>query len=304
VSGRVVVVGSVNVDLVVRSDRLPGPGETVTGGDFERHDGGKGGNQAVAAARLGGNVHFIGAVGADSFGSEARASLAAAGVDVSGLATIGDLPTGIALILVDAAGENLISVASGANRAIGSAALEAALARLGSLTGDVVLVSNELSPNVVGAALRLARAAGARTILNPAPAGAVGRPLLDLVDLLTPNRGELAVLAGGDDGTDLAAAARVPPVHEAVIVTLGPDGALVLPREGASWSVRAIAVEALDTTGAGDAFNGALAAALAQGRSLEESVRRAVAAGGLATTRVGAREGMPNATELDAALSG
>lgn len=302
-SRRVIVVGSVNVDLVVRGGRLPAPGETVTGGLFERHDGGKGGNQAVAAARLGASVHIIGAVGAESFGSEARAALAAQGVDVSGLATIPNAATGIALILVDAAGENVISVASGANRMVGAAAVEAELDRLGTLAGDVVLVSNELAPSTVAAALRLARAAGARTILNPAPATGLDRALLRFVDLLTPNRGELAELSSGDSiNSELAAAARSLPVREAVIVTLGSAGALVVPREGAARSVPSISIEAVDSTGAGDAFNGALAAALAEGGDLDAAVRRAVTAGGLATTRAGAREGMPTAAELEAAL--
>jgi ribokinase len=304
-SGRVIVVGSINVDLVVRSDRLPGPGETVTGGSFERHHGGKGGNQAVAAARLGASVHFIGAIGADSFGSEARAALAAEGIDVTGVATIPHAATGIALILVDATAENLISIASGANRLLGSVAVERELTRLGPLPGDVVLISNELAPESVGAALRAARVAGARTILNPAPASAIDRTLLKLVDLLTPNRGELLVLVGGASAdVDEASAARILPIREAVIVTLGAAGALVVPRDGAARSVRAIAVEAIDTTGAGDAFNGALAAALAKGLDLAESVRRATAAGSLATTHPGARDGMPTTAELELALRG
>jgi ribokinase len=312
-SGRVIVVGSVNVDLVVRSPRLPGPGETTTGGTFEQHHGGKGANQAVAAARLGADVRFIGAVGADSFGSAARASLAASGVDVAGLATLDGAATGIALIVVDHAGENLIAVASGANWALGADAVEDALNRLGSLAGDVVLVANELAPAAVAAALRSARAAGARTILNPAPADGFDRSLLEMVDILTPNRVELALLAGSDlAGSDLAGSglARMDPVEaarslavgEAVIVTLGSGGALVVPRDGPARSVAATPVEAIDTTGAGDAFNGALAAALAEGRSFEEAVRRAVAAGGLATTRMGAREGMPTTAELAAVL--
>jgi ribokinase len=302
-SGRVIVVGSVNVDLVVWSARLPAPGETVSGGRFEQHDGGKGGNQATAAARLGASVLLLGAVGADSFGAQARSALAAAGVDVSGLTTNPTEATGIALILVDAAGENVISVASGANLALEPDAIEAELARLGSLVGDVVLVSNELVPSTAAAALRCARAAGARTIYNPAPAVGIDISLLEFVDLLTPNRGELAVLSGrtGSD-FDAVSATRALPVHEAVIVTLGSDGALVVPRDGAPWPVPATVVEVVDTTGAGDAFNGALAAALAEGRSLEEAVRRAVAAGSLATTRPGAREGMPTPAELDVAL--
>jgi ribokinase len=300
-SGRVIVIGSVNVDLVVSGARLPGPGETVTGGRFERHDGGKGGNQAVAAARLGAPVEFIGAVGGDSFGTEARAALAAAGVGVDGLATTA-AATGIALILVDPTGENLISVASGANRALPPDRFVAALTRLGPLGGDVVLVSNELAPAVVVAALRAAKAAGARTILNPAPADGLEPTVLELVDILTPNRGELFLLAGSPAGWDEAEVAERLRVGEAVVVTLGPGGALVVPRDGAAWRVPAAAVEVADTTGAGDAFNGALAASLAEGRPLAEAVRRAVAAGSLATIRAGAREGMPTATELEATM--
>lgn len=303
-SGRVIVVGSVNVDLVVRSARLPAPGETVTGGTFEQHPGGKGGNQAVAAARLGASTAVIGAVGSDSFGLEAQAALVKGGVDTSGLLSDSRAATGIALILVDAAGENLISVASGANLALGPEAIERELGGLGSLAGDVVLVSNELAPATALAALRVALAGGARTIFNPAPAAGIEAGWLEFVDFLTPNRGELAALAGHDPvGLDVPAAARGLPVRAAVIVTLGGDGALVVPRDGDPWTVPAIRVEAVDTTGAGDAFNGALAAALAAGRSLEEAVRRAVTAGSLATTRVGAREGMPTLEELEAALA-
>jgi ribokinase len=301
-SGRVIVVGSVNVDLVVRSARLPAPGETITGGSFEQHPGGKGGNQAVAAARLGAPVHMLGAVGAESFGRDARAALIAAGVHVAGLSTDRDEATGIALILVDGAGENVISVASGANLALGPDAIERELGRLGTLAGDVVLVSNELAPAAAAAALRGGRAGGARTIFNPAPAVGIDVAWLEFVDILTPNRGELRMLAGAVPDADLVMTARGLAVHEAVIVTLGSEGALVVPHEGEPWSVPAIAADVLDTTGAGDAFNGALAASLAAGRSLEEAVRRAVVAGGLATTRIGAREGMPTSEELEAAL--
>lgn len=302
-SGRVIVVGSVNVDLVVRGLRLPAPGETVTGGTFDQHDGGKGGNQAVAAARLGASVHLIGAVGEDSFGAAARAALVAERIDVSGLATIPDAATGIALVLVDAAGENVISVAPGANSARDPGSITGELAGLGELAGDVVLVSNELAPPAVGAALRAARAAGARTIFNPAPAAGLDHTLLADVDLLTPNLGELTTLSGSAGGAlDLVPAARSLHAREAVIVTLGREGAFVVPRDEATWSVPAIQVEVVDTTGAGDAFNGALAAALAEGRPLDAAVRRAVAAGGLATTRLGARHGMPTAAELESAL--
>jgi ribokinase len=321
VSGRVIVVGSVNVDLVIRGERLPSPGETVAGGTFERHHGGKGGNQAVAAARLGRPVLFVGAVGDDDFGVEARSALAAEGVDVSFLATLEGQATGVALIFVDQGGENLISVASGANAALEPGVIEPALDRIGVHAGDVVLVCHELPTATVREALRAGRAAGARTVFNPAPADGIDRTVLAAADIITPNRGELLVLAAtearrsgrasatGAAAANVARAARGlleraadgPGVGEAVIVTLGSSGALVVTARGAV-DVAPLVVEAIDTTGAGDAFNGALAVAIAEDRPLEDAVRRAVTAGALATTKVGAREGMPTAAELAAAL--
>lgn len=312
-SGRVIVVGSVNVDLVVRGTRLPGPGETVTGGVFERHDGGKGGNQAVAAARLGRPTLFIGAVGDDEFGVEARRALEKANVDVSGLATVEGAATGVALILVDEAGENSISVASGANAMLSSRLVLATLARLGPLAGDVVLVSREIPADVVGRTLAAARAAGARTILNPAPADGLDLEELALVDVLTPNRGELtlaaAALAVGASRPEPEIQARrlAGPggVREAIVVTLGSDGALVVPAgDAAPTPIPAHTVTAVDTTGAGDAFSGALAALLAAGRSIEDAASGAVIAAGLSTIVPGAREGMPTLPELEAAIRG
>jgi ribokinase len=321
-SGRVVVVGSINADLVIRGERLPSPGETVAGGTFERHHGGKGGNQAVAAARLGVPVAFVGAVGDDPFGVEARAALAAEGIDVSGLATLDGRATGVALILVDRRGENLISVASGANAALEPGAIGPAFDRIGVGPGDIVLVCHELPTTTVREALLTGRALGARTVFNPAPADGIGRTVLAAADVISPNRGELLTLAATDArrsgrastygsaaAADVARAARTllepsaagSGVGEAVVVTLGPVGALLVTADS-TIDVPSITVQALDTTGAGDAFNGALAAALAEDRPIEEAVRRAVGAGALATTRVGAREGMPSAAELEAAL--
>lgn len=320
-SGRVVVVGSVNVDLVVRADHLPASGETVTGGVFERHNGGKGANQAVAAARLGRPTLFIGAVGDDAFGEEARAALEYADVDTSGVLTLPGEATGVALILVDLHGENLIVVASGANSRLDVETVRDRLGRLGPLHGDVVLVSHEIPTAAAREALRLGRIAGARTILNPAPALGLDQAVVGLADLLTPNRNELAVLHGAITGRGTRRHATEDPgrlarellahdagdrgVREAVIVTLGASGALVVPAdpEAAAIELPAHPVAAVDTTGAGDAFNGALAAALAEGRTLGEAARRAIVAGALATTRPGAREGMPTAGELEAALS-
>jgi ribokinase len=315
-SGRVVVVGSVNVDLVVRGERLPAPGETVSGGTFERHHGGKGGNQAVAAARLGRPTLLIGAVGDDEFGEEARAAVRAEGVDVSGLATINGAATGVALILVDASGENLISVASGANSSLDAASVTEAVERLGSLAGDVVLVSREIPAAAVDAALRAGRAAGARTVLNPAPASGLPMAELGLADLTTPNQGELVALAAAlglesarpDERAEPERIARTliesARVREAIVVTLGERGALLISAGGKpAVVIPGIEVAAVDGTGAGDTFNGALAAGLAEDRGLVESVRRAVIAAGVSTMVHGAREGMPRAVELERAIA-
>jgi ribokinase len=328
-SGRVVVVGSVNMDLVVRSARLPGAGETVAGGIFERHHGGKGGNQAVAAARLGRPTVLVAAVGDDEFGKEARGALEAAGVDVSSLATIPGEPTGVALILVDEAGENLIAVASGANAGLTPEAVTEALELLGSLTDDVVLVSREIPADTVRAALRTARVAGARTVLNPAPATGIDAAELGFVDIVTPNRGESTSIAAALDGAGpLVPAGRVGDeaqagggspdeseilarrllgaglVREAVIVTLGSDGALLVPA-GAEPATRFAAplLDAVDATGAGDTFSGALAALLAGGLSLPSAVRRSVVAASLSTAMPGARDGMPTVDQLEAAMT-
>ncbi len=334
-SGRVVVVGSVNVDLVVVAPRLPGPGETVTGGDVARHHGGKGGNQAVAAARLGAPVAFVGAVGDDDFGAAARAALAAEGIDVTHLATAAR-PTGVALIVVDARAENLIAVAPGANASPTAVSVTAALEALAVGPGDVVLASCEIPPDAVRAALATARAAGAIAVLNPAPADGLDAATIALADVLAPNEAELALLAAavgsGDRGDASPAATQAPanrrpaPAHapagpvatdveararrllaggsgsRAVVVTLGAAGALAVPATGPAIRVPASRVAPVDTTGAGDAFNGALAVGLAAGLPLAAAVRRAVAAAGLSTTRPGARGGMPTAAELAAFL--
>lgn len=309
--GRVIVVGSVNVDLVVTSDRLPAPGETVIGGRFSQHHGGKGGNQAVAAARLGADVRFVGAVGDDPFGTQARAALAAEGVDLAELRTLPDEATGVALILVDGRGENSISVASGANAAVTPAQVEAAFAAIGPGPGDVVLVGHEVPTASAQAALTLGRAAGATTILNPAPATGLTTATLAGADIVTPNDGELAVLAGVLDGrvgsgevaagTDTEAVLLAAGAGRAYLVSLGAAGARLTSPEG-TIAIPALRVEAVDTVGAGDTLNGALAAGLAAGLDLETAARRAVAAASLAVTRAGAREGMPTAAELEAVL--
>lgn len=304
-AGRVVVVGSVNVDLVVVAPRLPGPGETVIGGDVTRHHGGKGGNQAVAAARLGAAVAFVGAVGDDDLGRAARAALAAEGVDVTHLATVAR-PTGVALIVVDGTAQNLIAVAPGANAAVTPVAVRSAAEALRLGPGDVVLTCGELPLDTVRMALGEARAGGATGVLNPAPADGLGRATVDLAMVLTPNESELAALAG--PGLPEAAARSLlvgSGPGRAVVVTLGAAGALVVGADKRpAVAIPATSVEPVDTTGAGDAFNGALAAGLAAGRPLDEAARLAVAAAGLSTTRPGARGGMPTVAELGAHLHG
>ena len=319
--GRVLVVGSVNIDLVVRGERLPAPGETVLGGTFSRFHGGKGGNQAVSAARLGAEVQLVGAVGGDEFGAEARAALTRDGVGTAGLLTLEGAATGVALILVDEGGENAITVAPGANAQLTAEHVHAALSALAPVPGDAVLVTHEIPTAAVREALRLGRAAGATTILNPAPADGLDRGVVSLADIVTPNRGELSRLVAADArrsgravrvGEETVTAARAllesnaegPGAGTAVLVSLGSSGAVLVTRDGEPVDIRAPRVTAVDATGAGDGLNGALAAALAGGSDLEAAARRAVVAASLSVTRAGAREGYPTSAELDAALAG
>lgn len=284
----VVVVGSVNVDLVVRVDRLPAAGETVTGGTFHRTPGGKGANQAAAAAKLGARTSLVGLTGDDELGRLARDDLAVHGVDLSGLG-LGKGSTGVAAIIVDARGENLIAVAPGVNHEVSAADVWVHLERLAA-PGAVVLSVLELPEEAVSAAAR-ARDLGCRFVLNPAPARPLPVEVLERCDVLTPNEHELRTLGGADTLFDLGVGA--------VVVTLGAKGAdIYLP--GTRIHVDAFSGEVVDTTGAGDAFNGALAWALAEGRPLDEAVRLATGAGALATRALGARAALPDRDELKA----
>jgi ribokinase len=318
-TGRVLVVGSVNIDLVVQASRLPQPGETVLGGTFSRFHGGKGGNQAVAAARLGVPVMLVAALGDDEFGGEARAALAHEGIGTDVLVTLEHTATGVALILVDPSGENQIAVAPGANAGLTAGHVRQALGRLSPRAGDAVLVTHEIPTAAAVEALRLGREGGAWTLLNPAPADGLDRAALSLADVVTPNRGELARLVTAD-GTRSGRAARPPadPVRaartlleasadgdgaaRAVLVSLGAAGAVLVTRGGPAVDIPAPRVQAVDATGAGDALNGALAAGLAGGLDLEAAARRAVVAASLSVTKAGAREGYPFRQELEAAV--
>ncbi len=297
-SGRVVVVGSANVDLVCQVAALPAPGETVTGGRYFQAAGGKGANQAVAAARLGATVEFVARLGTDSHGHEALLGYQREGVGTGHLTRDSDAPTGVALILVEDGGENLIAVAPGANHTMTATHVSAAAA---AFTGAMVVLAQLESPlDCVLEAARQAHAAGARFVLNPAPMPAGGLPneLLSQVDVLTPNQGEAARLAGRTgEPAELTAAIRDLGVP-VVVLTRGAAGALVDDR-GELTMVAAPAVAAVDAVGAGDAFNGALAVALSEGLALPAAAQRACAAGALAATRYGAQPSLPTRAELD-----
>jgi ribokinase len=280
----VCVVGSANLDLVASTPRRPAAGETVHGTAFAEHPGGKGLNQAVAAARAGATVAFVGAVGRDAAGDTLRAVLAAEHIDTSGLAR-GDRPSGRAVIVVDAEGENSIVVVAGANAEVVVDALPAA---------RVLLVQLEIPLAVVTSAVVRAKATGATTVVNAAPAAALAPDLLAAVDVVVANDAEAERLGGVDAllGAGVTTA----------IVTRGAAG-VVVAQSGARWHQPAFRVRAVDTTGAGDAFCGVLAAGLAAGRDLHAAVRAAAAAGALAAAAPGAVPSLPGADAIAALLA-
>jgi ribokinase len=291
------VFGSLNADLVFQVEALPRPGETVLCPGYQLAAGGKGANQAAAAAKAGAAVRMVGHLGNDSFGQFLRATLAAASVDGATIATSARA-TGIAVIGVDRLAENQIMVASGANLDSHPGQIEdRELA-----PGVTVLCQNEIPPEATFALLERARGRGARTILNLAPAGAVPGRVLDALDLLVVNEIEAAMAAGAR--ADPAVLARDLALRHGLtcVVTLGSRGALAIGQDG-GYRVAALAVEAVDTTGAGDAFTGVLAAALDQGHSLPEALRRASVAAGLACTRLGAQTSQPDAAAIEAGLA-
>jgi ribokinase len=275
----VVVVGSLNLDLVAHAERLPLPGETIHGSSFAEFAGGKGLNQAVAAARSGARVAMVGAVGGDHAGIRLREVVGREGIDDSFLVTVESAPTGRALISVDERGENSIIVVAGANGSVEISELP---------DSRVVLAQLEIDLDAVVAAMRIARSRGAMTILNPAPAGPLAADLVGLCDMVVPNEHEVGLLGGAD-----ALLARG---VGSVIVTRGAAG-VDLVRDGVDLHVPPFLVEPVDTTGAGDAFCGALACELALGDDLPAAMHFAAAAGALATTRHGAVPSQPTRGE-------
>jgi ribokinase len=304
-----VVAGSLNMDFVVSVDRLPAPGETVLGRDFRMIPGGKGANQACAAGKLGGDsvrVKLIGRVGYDIFADHLKASLSAAGVDVTAVHATRAQPTGVALIWVDRQGQNSIVVASGANHELAAADVEAMRK---SLRGAAIALFQLETPlDTVEAALKLAREEGAITVLDPAPAQRLPSGLLAAVDILTPNESEALLLCGRaparvspGDAPELAESLRLLGPRT-VIVKLGDQGCLLLNDAGLRH-FPAYAVEVRDTTAAGDTFNAALAVTLAEGRAIEEAIPFANAAAAISVTRLGAQASAPSRAEVEEFLA-
>jgi ribokinase len=299
----ILVVGSSNTDMVIRVPRIPKPGETVLGGEFTMAPGGKGANQAVAAARAGGHVTFVARVGDDVFGERALANFQADGIDTRFVFRTPGAPSGIALINVDGRGENSISVASGANALLSVADVEAAGPAF--ISADILLVQLESPLAVVEAAVRKAAEAGVPVVLNPAPAQPLGDALLSLVAVLTPNEHEAEFLTGipvrDESGAREAAVRLRARGVVSVVITRGERGVYAASAEFEGL-VPAFKVEAVDTTGAGDVFNGALAVALAEKTPLPEALRFAAAAAALSVTRPGAQPSAPTRAEIGAFL--
>jgi ribokinase len=300
----ILVVGSSNTDMIIKVARIPKPGETILGGEFASAAGGKGANQAVGAARAGGAVTFIARVGQDMFGEKAVAGFIADGINVDYVVRDRTCPSGVALIFVGQNGENSIAVASGANACLTPADLTKA--RRAFSQASVVVLQLETPLKTVEAALKLAASAGARVILNPAPARPLSNALLRRVYLLTPNETEAELLTGLTVKNEAAAAKAADALLargvQNVIITLGARGAFVAGSQGRGL-VPAHKVKAVDSTAAGDVFNGTLAVALAEGKSLLEAARFASAAAAISVTRLGAQTSAPRRTEIERLLA-
>lgn len=295
-SGRIIVIGSANMDVIARVPHLPGEGETVLGESLLHAPGGKGANQAVAAARAGSHVWFVGRVGEDAHGAGLLESMQLAGVDTELAGVDPSAPTGVALITVDDEGRNAIAVVPGANAQVSIDDVDRAMDVIEG--SAVVVLQLEIQLETVGYAMRAAHSAGASVILNPAPAARLDPPFLRSCDILVPNRVEAARLAGLGPPTEPARVAHllVEAGVPAVVVTLGAEGAVVVTAQEET-TIPAFPVRSVDTTGAGDAFVGNLAHGVAAGQSLEQAARFAMAAAAVSVQRAGAQPAMPSHAE-------
>lgn len=300
---KIIVIGSLNMDLIVRAPRIPTPGETILGSSFATAGGGKGANQAVAAARLGAHVSMVGRVGSDSYGEALLLGLQKDGVDTRFIQTDPDQPTGLALITVDDHGENSIVVVSGANWQVSAADIERAAEAIAS--ADVLILQLEIPLESVEFAARIAHQYRVPVILNPAPARALPASLLQHVAYLAPNESETALLSGTAVSDSRTAQQAIQRIHQlgvnTVIMTRGSQGAFV-SAPSSSYTVPAFKVDPVDTTAAGDAFVAGLAFGVAAQQPLKQAVRLAAAAGALATTQPGAQPSLPKATSVQALL--
>lgn len=297
---RVFVIGSCNTDMVIKAAKLPGPGETIIGGEFFMNPGGKGANQAVAAARLGAAVVFACKIGDDIFGRQAVEGFRREGIHTDFVLTAGDRPSGIALILVDGKGENSIAVAAGANGDFRQEEAEDVIEQIGP--GDIVLLQLEIPVTVVEYAIKSCRKRGAVVILNPAPAHLLADEVFPFIDIITPNETEAELLTGVKV-TDLTSAAAAATIFldkgvTHVVITLGAKGAY-LHDGSVQKMIASPAVDAVDTTAAGDIFNGALAVALADKGKLVPAVEFACRAASISVTRMGAQSSAPRRSELN-----
>lgn len=298
---RIAVVGSLNMDLIINTPRLPRPGETLSGGDFLTAHGGKGANQAVAAARQGGRVCMIGCVGSDDFGNRLTGALSEEGIDTSHVTRAGERHTGVAFIILDDQGQNSIILSPGTNGLLSPRHVDEAEDLIAG--AGILLCQLEVPQAAIERAMTVARKNGTRVILNPAPFSETCHELLALADVVVPNEIEAAALSGIEvtDGESAERAARhlLDRGPDTVLLTLGKQGVYVASRKSSGMQA-GFSVSTADTTAAGDTFAGAFAVASGQGMPLETAVRRAQAAAALAVTKLGAQPSIPNAAEVDA----
>ena len=294
------VIGSSNTDMIIKSDRIPSPGETILGGKFQMMPGGKGANQAVAIARLGGRVSFVSRVGKDWLGDETKAQLETVGVDLTHFHQDESESSGVALIMVSREGSNCISVAPGANALLSEIDISAASDEIGA--AELLLTQLEVPLSTVQSAVSLAQEKGVTVVLNPAPAQKLPSSLLKNIDILTPNESEAKILTGievHDEPSAHEAALRLRESGVAsVVITMGSSGAYVSSREWEGMVTTRSVDRVIDTTGAGDIFNGAMALGLTKGMSLQQAVSFANEAGSYSVTKMGAQSSAPSREDL------